>query len=58
MKVHCASLVEEALKQALQEQSQSPPLAAAGAPEVQGLQKSIRESQTAGRKIVFNQKKS
>jgi len=53
MKVHCASLVEEALKQAL-DGDQSMASISSKEPEVQGLQKSIHQSQSTGRKIVFD----
>lgn len=54
MKVHCASLVEEALKQALSapgkqvDELQAPS-------HIEGLQQSIQQSQSSGRKIVFDQ---
>ncbi|MEM1158037.1 MAG: iron-sulfur cluster assembly scaffold protein [Verrucomicrobiota bacterium] len=54
MKVHCASLVEEALKQALTGPADSHAVDTAGSPEVQGLQKNMQDAQTGGRKIVFD----
>ncbi|MEM6884676.1 MAG: iron-sulfur cluster assembly scaffold protein [Verrucomicrobiota bacterium] len=55
MKVHCASLVEEALKQALtEEKSGMISDSEAAAPQAQGLQQSMQDSQTGGRKIVFD----
>ncbi len=58
MKVHCAGLVEEALKQALSGEASASVMTTEQQkmPEVQGLQKSIHESQSAGRKIVFDKK--
>jgi len=54
MKVHCASLVEEALKQALIQPENASTADAEKSPEAHGLQKSIQDSQSAGRKIVFD----
>ncbi len=54
MKVHCASLVEEALKQALNEPSDAEPSSEAPQPQAQGLQKTMQDSQSGGRKIVFD----
>ena len=54
MKVHCASLVEEALKQALTQPGSESAENSAVTPQPQGLQKTMLDSQSGGRKIVFD----